>query len=145
MSGEFRRNVKCLPIQLYCLCVCFCIYKLQSYQHDHAPVENSSVVSVTTGWAQQRFFCVMTTKKRGSGVREDTTGSSGLWQELRNRRNDGLMCIDKPIAPVRKHLCFPVVDPSAWNLDENSEPTLNITCIIGTAFHVRECFVLLLF
>lgn len=38
--------------------------RLWSYQHDHTPVEDSSVISVTTGWTQQRFLCLMTAKKR---------------------------------------------------------------------------------
>lgn len=38
--------------------------RLWSYQHNHTPVEDSSVISVTTGWTQQRFFCLMTAKKR---------------------------------------------------------------------------------
>lgn len=38
--------------------------RLWPYQHDHTPVEDSSVISVTTGWTQQRFLFLMTAKKR---------------------------------------------------------------------------------
>lgn len=40
--------------------VSLCAYKLLSYQHDHTPVEDSSVVTVTTGRTQQGLLCLMT-------------------------------------------------------------------------------------
>lgn len=47
------------------------------YQHNHTPVEDSSVVIVTTGWTQQGLLCPMTTtkmNKKGCDLQIDFSG-----------------------------------------------------------------------
>lgn len=59
MYFEIYSGVMDTALVLY-VYISLCVCKLLSYQHDHTPVDDSSVVIVTTGWTQQGLLCLMT-------------------------------------------------------------------------------------